>query len=40
LKTAPHVVFVPALALFLTVLSINRIGDALRRRIAGTPGPV
>jgi peptide/nickel transport system permease protein len=40
LKTSPHVVFVPAVALFLTVLSINRVGDALRRRVGGGSGPL
>jgi peptide/nickel transport system permease protein len=32
LKTHPHLVFVPAIALFLTVLSLSRIGEHLRAR--------
>jgi peptide/nickel transport system permease protein len=35
LKTAPHVVFVPATVMFLTVLSFNRVGDAVRKRTLG-----
>lgn len=34
LSTAPHIVMFPALALFLTVLSFNLIGDYLRARSA------
>ena len=30
LDTAPHTAFFPGLAIFLTVLSINYIGDGLR----------
>lgn len=33
LKTDPHLVFVPATVMFLTVLSLNRVGDAVRRRV-------
>jgi peptide/nickel transport system permease protein len=35
LNTAPHLVFVPATVMFLTVLSLNRIGDYARRRVLG-----
>lgn len=30
LETAPHIVFVPGVLMFLTVLSLNRIGESLR----------
>ena len=30
LKDAPHIVFVPGVLMFLTVLSLNRIGESLR----------
>lgn len=33
LKTDPHLVFVPATVMFLTVLSLNRVGDHVRRRV-------
>lgn len=33
LKTDPHLVFVPATVMFLTVLSLNRVGDYVRRRV-------
>jgi peptide/nickel transport system permease protein len=32
LSTSPHVALVPSAAMFLTVLSLNFVGDALRRR--------
>ena len=32
LERAPHVVFVPAVAIFLTVLSLNYLGDVIRAR--------
>lgn len=32
LNEAPHVVLIPSLAMFLTVLSLNLVGDALRTR--------
>ena len=35
LKTDPHVVFVPATVLFLTVVSFNRVGDYARRKAIG-----
>lgn len=31
LGEAPHVSFIPALVMFLTVLSFNMLGDALRK---------
>lgn len=33
LKTDPHLVFVPAAIMFLTVLSLNRVGEHVRRRV-------
>ena len=33
LKTDPHLVFIPAMVMFLTVLSLNRIGEAVRKRV-------
>ena len=38
LKTDPHLVFVPATVLFLTVLSFNRIGEWARRTAGGEKG--
>lgn len=35
LRTDPHIVFVPATVMFLTVLSLNRIGDWARKRVMG-----
>lgn len=35
LATDPHLVFVPATVMFLTVLSLNRIGDWARKRVLG-----
>jgi peptide/nickel transport system permease protein len=35
LKTDPHVVFVPATVMFLTVVSFNRVGDYARRKAIG-----
>lgn len=35
LKTDPHLVFVPATVMFLTVLSLNRIGEWVRKRVLG-----
>jgi peptide/nickel transport system permease protein len=35
LKTDPHLVFVPAAVMFLTVLSFNRVGDWARKRVLG-----
>jgi peptide/nickel transport system permease protein len=35
LKTDPHLVFVPAVVMFLTVLSFNRLGDWARKRVLG-----
>jgi peptide/nickel transport system permease protein len=32
LSEAPHVVLIPSIAMFLTVLSLNLVGDALRAR--------
>ena len=34
INTAPHMSFMPALVLFLTVLSLNLVGDRLRRKLA------
>lgn len=34
--TVPHLVFVPATALFLTVLSLNRLGEEAQRRWSGS----
>jgi peptide/nickel transport system permease protein len=33
LKTDPHLVFVPATVMFLTVLSLNRVGDHVRKNV-------
>jgi peptide/nickel transport system permease protein len=33
LRTAPHAVFVPAGAMFLTVLALNRVGEWARRAV-------
>lgn len=35
LRTDPHIVFVPATVMFLTALSLNRIGDWARKRVMG-----
>jgi peptide/nickel transport system permease protein len=35
LKNDPHLVFVPATVMFLTALSLNRIGDWTRKRVLG-----
>jgi peptide/nickel transport system permease protein len=35
LKTNPHYVFVPAVVMFLTVLSFNRLGDWARKKVLG-----
>ena len=35
LETAPHMTFVPAAVMFLTVLSFNLAGDAMRKRVSG-----
>jgi peptide/nickel transport system permease protein len=35
LKTDPHIVFVPAVVMFLTVVSFNRVGDYARRKAIG-----
>jgi peptide/nickel transport system permease protein len=35
LKTDPHLVFVPAAVMFLTVLSFNRVGEVLRHKVLG-----
>jgi peptide/nickel transport system permease protein len=35
LKTNPHYVFVPAVVMFLTVLSLNRLGDWARKKVLG-----
>jgi peptide/nickel transport system permease protein len=35
LKTDPHLVFVPAVVMFLTVLSFNRLGDWARKKVLG-----
>ena len=32
LNEAPHGVLIPSIAMFLTVLSLNLVGDALRTR--------
>jgi len=34
LEEAPHICLIPAAVLFMTVLSFNLVGDALRRRVA------
>jgi peptide/nickel transport system permease protein len=33
LRTQPHAVFVPALAMFVTVLALNRVGEWARRKV-------
>jgi peptide/nickel transport system permease protein len=33
INTDPHITFLPALFLFLTVLSLNLIGDHLRKKV-------
>ena len=38
LERVPHVSMIPAAAMFLTVLSLNLLGDALRQRKAGKAG--
>ncbi|HEX7096773.1 MAG TPA: ABC transporter permease [Acidimicrobiales bacterium] len=38
LKTDPHLVYVPAVFLFITVLSLNRIGEWARRKAFGERG--
>ncbi len=38
LESVPHVALVPAAVMFLTVLSLNLLGDTLRQRHAGRPG--
>ena len=35
LKTDPHIVFVPAVVMFLTVLALNRVGDWARKKAMG-----
>jgi peptide/nickel transport system permease protein len=35
LQDSPHTVFIPAAAMFFTVLSLNRVGDWARRRVSG-----
>lgn len=35
LRSDPHLVFVPATVMFLTVLSLNRVGDYARKRVLG-----
>jgi peptide/nickel transport system permease protein len=35
LQDHPHTVFIPAAAMFFTVLSLNRVGDWARRRVSG-----
>jgi peptide/nickel transport system permease protein len=35
LKTDPHLVFVPAIVMFLTVLALNRFGEWARKRVMG-----
>ncbi|HUP75275.1 MAG TPA: ABC transporter permease [Acidimicrobiales bacterium] len=35
LKTNPHYVFVPAVVMFCTVLSLNRLGDWARKKVLG-----
>ncbi|ASM74985.1 MULTISPECIES: ABC transporter permease [Roseobacteraceae] len=35
LETAPHISLIPTAVMFLTVLSFNLVGDALRRRLSG-----
>jgi peptide/nickel transport system permease protein len=35
LRSDPHIVFVPAAVMFLTVLSLNRIGDWARKKVMG-----
>jgi ABC-type dipeptide/oligopeptide/nickel transport system permease subunit len=38
LERVPHAALIPAAVMFLTVLSLNLLGDALRQRHAGRPG--
>ena len=38
LERVPHVALIPAAVMFLTVLSLNLLGDTLRQRHAGRPG--
>lgn len=38
LERVPHVAMIPAAAMFLTVLSLNLLGDSLRQRKAGKSG--
>ena len=38
LKTDPHLVFVPATVMFLTVLSLNRVGDHVRKNVFNKSG--
>jgi peptide/nickel transport system permease protein len=33
MRISPHIIIVPALALFFTVLSLNFVGDKLRERL-------
>lgn len=35
LKLEPHLVYVPAMVMFLTVLSLNRVGEWVRKRVLG-----
>jgi peptide/nickel transport system permease protein len=35
LKSDPHLVFVPATVMFLTVLSLNRVGEWTRKSVLG-----
>jgi ABC-type dipeptide/oligopeptide/nickel transport system permease subunit len=35
LRTAPHVIVAPGLALLATVLAVSLLGEALARRLAG-----
>jgi peptide/nickel transport system permease protein len=35
LRTAPHVVVAPGVALFVTVLGVSLLGEGLRKALAG-----
>lgn len=40
LEEVPRIVFLPAGVMFLTVLSLNYVGDSLRRRVEGREGKI
>jgi peptide/nickel transport system permease protein len=37
LRTAPHVVVAPGIALFVTILGVSLLGEGLRKALAGRP---